>query len=96
MRMRSRDACAVPKQYAKSNSRLSGPHFGHSSDSALALTEAETVRVLGTYFRAEAIPKILDERIPAFGGRTVREVAQNEPDRFIELLERYGSFVPVP
>lgn len=60
------------------------------------VSEEEAARVLGMYFRAEAIAKILDERIPGFDGRTVREIAQHEPDRFNELLERLSSFVPTP
>ena len=60
------------------------------------MSEEEAARVLGMYFRPESIAKILEERIPGFGGRTVREIAQNEPDRLHELLERLSSYVPAP
>ena len=60
------------------------------------VSEEEATRVLGMYFRAESVPKILDERIPGFRGRTVREITQSEPDRFLELFEQLSSFVPAP
>jgi hypothetical protein len=55
---------------------------------------AQAARALHGYFRPERIPQIVTEPIPGLGGRTVLEVAKNEPRRIVELVEATRSYVP--
>lgn len=55
------------------------------------MTEAEIVQALGVYFSAEEIAKLLETRFPGYGGLTALEIAQNEPERFLEVLEGLKS-----
>lgn len=57
---------------------------------------AQAARALHAYFRPECIPKIAAQPIPALGGRTVLEVAKDEPRRIVEIVEATRSYVPAP
>lgn len=55
---------------------------------------AQAAHALHAYFRPERIPQLVAKPIPGLGGRTVLDVAKDEPRRIVELVEATRSYVP--
>jgi hypothetical protein len=55
---------------------------------------AQAARALHDYFKPERIPQIVRQRVPAFRGKTVLDMARRDPSRIVELVAETRSYVP--